>query len=86
MPVEPEDLRAVAAVAVAPQRTRVDDEAAAPRLGIVGVLLLLPTAAAAAAAATATAATAATDTTATTASATPSTTTPARYSYHRALG
>ena len=35
MPVEPEDLRAVAAVAVAPQRTRVNDEAAAPRLGVV---------------------------------------------------
>ena len=79
MPVEPEDLRAVAAVAVAPQRTRVDDEAAAPRLGIVGVLLLLlpllqlllllltpPIAP--------------------TATATLSTPPPARYSYCRALG
>ena len=35
VPVEPEDLRAVAAVAVAPQRARVNDEATAPRLGVV---------------------------------------------------
>ena len=35
VPIEAEDLRAAAALAFAPQLTRVDDEAAAPRLGVV---------------------------------------------------